>query len=109
MKLISLLVFYKYLDNEDVCEDWDKEINELWGKSSPTNLTFPLKCGVNVSDIQIEKRDEFLTTLSSYPPATQAYSWTATYNSLALKIKQCNSTETTTFSAISSHGQFDDA
>lgn len=39
--------------------------------------------GLDISDDEIEKRNAFLSLLSAYPPASQAYTATATYESMA--------------------------
>ena len=94
------------LDQEDDGEDWDREINESWGKTLVYNPSPQLCVGVDVSGVELEKRNEFLSTLSAYPPASQAYTATATYESMACRklYNSCNR-----YSIPHAIGQFEDA
>ncbi len=56
------------------------------GVKTPVYNPLPQLCvGVDVSGVELEKRNEFLSTLSAYPPASQAYTATATYKSMACR------------------------
>ena len=78
---------------------------------SNNNKPLSFAIGVDVLEDEVEKRNEFLSLLSSYPPASQAFSPTATYNSVLL----CTSHKDTTQNAytiqqpVFIQGQFDDA
>lgn len=97
-------------------EDWDKEINESQ-KPSDVDQGLSHSVGVDISGVEIEKRNEFLSLLSAYPPASQAYTPTATYKSLM----SCssNKNENKSYNACNTNpviqqvvfiqGQFDDA
>lgn len=108
--------FLSHLDIQDDGEDWDKEINESWGKTPSDNLLPDMCVGVDVSGVEREMRNEFLATLSAYPPAIQAFSATATYESVAYrklceKYDGCNNLYGG-FSApygVAIQGQFEDA
>ena len=102
-----------YLDSQDDDEDWDKEINESWGKTPINTPSAQLCFGVDVSGVELEKRNEFLATLSAYPPASQAYTVTATYESMACR-KLCEKYDNSPngysiLCASAAQGQFEDA
>ena len=70
--------------------------------------------GVDVSGVEDEKRNEFLLTLSAYPPASQAYTATATYESMACRkmLGKNNNSHDNRYlisHAIPIQGQFEDA
>lgn len=74
----------------------------------------PLLCvGVDVSGVELEKRDEYLAMLNAYPPASQAYTATATYDSMACrKLFDNNDNSCNAYSvsyAFTVQGQFEDA
>ena len=96
------------LDQKDDGEDWDREINESWGKTPVYNPSPQLCVGVDVSGVELEKRNEFLSTLSAYPPASQAYTATATYESMA-RLQHTNSCNRYSIPHEIAVGQFEDA
>ena len=76
-------IFVLFIENEDDGEDWDREINENWNRTPVENSKSFI--GVDISGVKDEKHDQFLLTLSAYPPASQAYTATATYESMACR------------------------
>ncbi|XP_028395378.1 LOW QUALITY PROTEIN: leucine-rich repeat protein SHOC-2-like [Dendronephthya gigantea] len=107
--------FFAKIDKKEDGEDWDREINESWGKNQVNEPTSELSFGVHVGEVELEKRNEFLTTLSAYPPASQAYSVTAMYESMACrkllkKYDQCNNLyDEHPTQEVLIQGQFEDA
>ena len=109
---VSLNLFCFFLDGiAGSEEDWDKELEE-----SMDCVDNSFSVGVEVTEVEQEKRNEFLSLLTTYPPASQAFTSTATYNSLVVcrsfknydnnnLYNTCNSVQ----QAIFIQGQFDDA
>ena len=109
---MSLNLFCFFLDEiAGSEEDWDKELEE-----SMDCVDNSFSVGVEVTEVEQEKRNEFLSLLTTYPPASQAFTSTATYNSLVVcrsfknydnnnLYNTCNSVQ----QAIFIQGQFDDA
>lgn len=113
--LLKIMIF-AFSDEIAECEeDWDKEFEE--SRECVDNVEHSFSAvGVEVSEVELEKRNTFLSLLSSYPPASQAFTQTATYNSLAFCHSSKNYDNNNLYNtcdsvqqAIFIQGQFDDA
>lgn len=90
-------------DQQLVSEDWDQEVYETWPQTHP-------KKGIQVMGDDIPLRDQLQDILHSYPPAKQAFTQSAMYESMYRRYivpDYCNNK--TVMNDTDENGQFEDA
>lgn len=96
-------------DYPEGAEDWDKETEEVW----QDKLYTPNGLHRNHYPQHIPIRDQLQDVISSYVPARQAFTQSAQYDSVFLKLHQVpnlkQSRTTATIIEIDNSGQFEDA